>query len=180
MLFSNAVINGKKALLHSIDNLEMEANITLDSPVPYRLDALLEGLKEKDTEMVPGARVEKQGPYNGKLTRFIQRLDTKQKDKRLNFMFNTEESLLSYTYMGELCTKLMAPSVDGKKGVKIIDFSEVPSDILPLIVSLIARVIFSVQQWMPVDARHPIAIFCDEAHLYIPANTEKILTMQAW
>ena len=34
-----------------------------------------------------------------------------------------------------------------EKGVKIIDFSEVPSDILPLIVSLIARVIFSVQQW---------------------------------
>lgn len=173
MMFSNAVIDGKKAFLHSIDNLEMEANITLDSPVPYRLDSLLEGLKEKDTEMVPGARGEKQGPYNGKLTRFIQRLDTKQKDKRLNFMFSTEESLLSYTYMGELCTKLMAPSVDGKKGVKIIDFSEVPSDILPLIVSLIARVIFSVQQWMPVDARHPIAIFCDEAHLYIPANTEK-------
>ena len=88
-------------------------------------------------------------------------------------MFSSDESLLSYDYMGELCTKLMAPSVDGKKGVKIIDFSEVPSDILPLIVSLIARVIFSVQQWTPVDARHPIAIFCDEAHLYIPANTEK-------
>ena len=173
MMFSNAVIDGKKAFLHSIENFEMEANITLDSPVPYHLDALLEGLKEKDTEMVPGARGEKQGPYNGKLTRFIQRLETKQKDKRLNFMFSTEDSLLSYTYMGELCEKLMAPSVNGKKGVKIIDFSEVPSDILPLIVSLIARVIFSVQQWTPVNTRHPIAIFCDEAHLYIPANTKK-------
>ena len=174
MMFSNAVIDGKKAFLHSIDNLEMEANITLDSPIPYSLDALLEGLKEKDTEMVPGARGgEKQGPYNGKLTRFIQRLETKQKDKRLNFMFSTEESLLSYTYMVGLCEKLMAPSVNGENGVKIIDFSEVPSDILPLIVSLIACVIFSVQQWMPVNTRHPIAIFCDEAHLYIPANTEK-------
>lgn len=65
--------------------------------------------------MVPGARGEKQGPYNGKLTRFIQRLEAKQKDKRLNFMFSTEESLLSYTYMGELCEKLMAPSVNGEK-----------------------------------------------------------------
>lgn len=175
MMFSNAVIGGKKAFLHSIKNLEMEANITLDSPVPYRLDNLLEGLKEKDTDMVPGAKAntKKQGPYFGKLTRFIQRLETKQKDKRLNFMFSTEDSLLSYTYMGELCEKLMAPSVNGEKGVKIIDFSEVPSDILPLIVSLIARVIFSVQQWTPVNTRHPIAIFCDEAHLYIPANTEK-------
>ena len=174
MMFSNAVIDGKKAFLREVGNQEMEANITLDSPIPYSLNNLLNSLKEKDTEMVQGANNrEKQGAYYGKSTRFIQRLETKQRDKRLNFMFSSDESLLSYDYMGELCTKLMAPSVDGKKGVKIIDFSEVPSDILPLIVSLIARVIFSVQQWTPVDARHPIAIFCDEAHLYIPANTEK-------
>ena len=101
------------------------------------------------------------------------RLETKQKDKRLNFMFASEDDLLSYDYMSVLCSKLMLPSVAGKKGVKIIDFSEVPSDILPLIVSLIARIIFSVQQWTTVEHRHPIAIFCDEAHLYIPANTEK-------
>lgn len=173
MMFSSAVIEGKKGFLRNADKAEMEANITLDSPVPYNLDILLEALKAKDTEMVPGARSEKQGTYNGKLTRFIQRLETKQKDKRLNFMFASEDDLLSYDYMSILCSKLMLPSANGKKGVKIIDFSEVPSDILPLIVSLIARVIFSVQQWTTVEHRHPIAIFCDEAHLYIPANTEK-------
>lgn len=173
MMFSSAVIEGKKEFLRNADKAEMEANITLDSPVPYSLDMLLEALKAKDTEMVPGARGEKQGTYNGKLTRFIQRLETKQKDKRLNFMFASEDDLLSYDYMSTLCSMLMLPSVVGKKGVKIIDFSEVPSDILSLIVSLIARVIFSVQQWTTVEHRHPIAIFCDEAHLYIPANTEK-------
>ena len=173
MMFSSAVIEGKKEFLRNADKAEMEANITLDSPVPYSLDILLEALKAKDTEMVPGARGEKQGTYNGKLTRFIQRLETKQKDKRLNFMFASADDLLSYDYMSILCSKLMLPSANGKKGVKIIDFSEVPSDILPLIVSLIARVIFSVQQWTTVEHRHPIAIFCDEAHLYIPANTEK-------
>lgn len=173
MMFSNAVIEGKKDFLRKADKAEMEANITLDSPVPYSLDRLLETLKTKDTEMVPGARSEKQGPYNGKLTRFIQRLETKQKDKRLNFMFASEEDLLNYDYMSTLCSKLMLLRLRAKNGVKIIDFSEVPSDILPLIVSLIARVIFSVQQWTTVEHRHPIAIFCDEAHLYIPANTEK-------
>ena len=85
----------------------------------------------------------------------------------------SDESLLDYEYMSELCGKLMTPSRCGKNGVKIIDFSEVPSDILPLIVALIARIIFSVQQWSTIEKRHPIAIFCDEAHLYIPANTEK-------
>lgn len=52
--------------------------------------------------------------------------------------------------------------------IKIVDFSEVPSDILPLIVSLIARLSFSVQQWTKSEERHPIALLCDEAHLYIP------------
>lgn len=173
MMFSSAVIQGKKQFLKDEGKAEMEANITLDSPIPYNLDTLLASLKSKDEEMVPGAKTEKQGPYFGKLTRFIQRLESKQKDKRLNFMFASEENLLNYDYMSELCCKLMRPSVKGKKGVKIIDFSEVPSDILPLIVSLIARVIFSVQQWTMVEHRHPIALFCDEAHLYIPANTEK-------
>ncbi len=173
MMFSNAVIDGKRAFLNSIGRGDMAANITLDSPVPYDLKLLVEYLDGKDTEMVQGARSEKQGTYFGKLTRFIQRLSTKQLDKRLNFMFSSDSSLLEYDYMRKLCEKLMSPSSNEMGGVKIIDFSEVPSDILPLIVSLIARLVFSVQQWTDVDKRHPIAIFCDEAHLYIPANTER-------
>lgn len=173
MMFSNGVIEEKKKFLRVAGKSEMEANITLDSPVPYNLENLLSFLKTKDTEMVSGTRGDKQGPYFGKLTRFIQRLESKMNDKRLNFMFSSDKSLLDYEYMSELCSKLMAPSSCGKGGVKIIDFSEVPSDILPLIVALIARIIFSVQQWSAIEKRHPIAIFCDEAHLYIPANTEK-------
>jgi len=79
---------------------------------------------------------------------------------------------MEYNYMTTLCEMLLAPaSKDG--GVKIINFSEVPSDVLPLIVSLIARVIFSVQQWVERDQIHPVALFCDEAHLYIPENARQ-------
>jgi DNA helicase HerA-like ATPase len=175
MIFSNAVLEGKQDFLNSNDQGDMSANITLDSPIPYSLNKLLDALNEKDTEMVQGARAgtEKQGTYFGKLTRFIQRLQTKQSDKRLNFMFSQDANLLTYGYMLDLCRRIMQPAENGHSGVKIIDFSEVPSDILPLIVSLIARLVFSVQQWSDVTKRHPIAIFCDEAHLYIPANTDK-------
>lgn len=175
MIFSNTVWDGKQKFLNDNGKTDMAASITLDSPVPYYLDALLGDLNAKDNEMVQGSRAgsEKQGPYYGKLTRFIQRLQSKQNDKRLNFMFSQDTSLLQYDYMLDLCQRVMQPAENGKSGVKIIDFSEVPSDILPLIVSLIARIIFSVQQWSDVDKRHPIAIFCDEAHLYIPANTNK-------
>ncbi len=120
--------------------------------------------------MVPGARAgsEKQGALNGKLTRFIQRLKSKQSDKRLNFIFNSEDELLQYDWFISLVKNLL--DFGNEKGLKIIDFSEVPSDILPLITGLIGRLIFSIQQWMEVGKRHPIALFCDEAHLYIPTN----------
>lgn len=175
MMFSNKVIEGKKEFLTSTHKDELKDDITLDSPIPYSLTSLLAKLDTLDKEMVTSASTGKpvKGPYNGLLTRFIQRLNTKQLDKRLNFLFSQDTALLDYNYMSDLCKGLMQPAEDGKNGVKIINFSEVPSDILPLIVSLIARIIFSVQQWTDTDKRQPIALFCDEAHLYIPANSDK-------
>lgn len=177
MVFSTEVFNQKRESLKSGCHEDMEGIITVDSPIPYDLQILISALETLDKQMVKGARGDKQGPYNGKLTRFIQRLRAKAEDKRLNFMFSKDGELLSYEYMNELCEKLMMPSDGTKGGVKIIDFSEVPSDILPLIASLIARVIFAVQQWS--DRHVPIAIFCDEAHLYIPSNSESSMDTQS-
>ena len=35
-----------------------------------------------------------------------------------------------------------------------------------------ATPVFSVQQWTPSARRHPIALFCDEAHNYIPDTAQ--------
>lgn len=172
MVFSQAVIGEKISLLEQTGHADLAGDITLDSPVPYRISNVLTALKEKNEEMVPGVRGLKQGDFFGKLPRFIQRLETKVTDKRLNFMFSPVETLLEFSYMDMLCKRLMAPASQGG-GIKIIDFSEVPSDILPLIVSLLARIMFSVQQWMDRTKINPLAIFCDEAHLYIPANAQQ-------
>jgi len=164
------IIKYKKQKLEEDKKQDILNNFTIDSPVPYPLDRVLEELDEKDTEMVQGSGSrEKQGPLYGKLTRFVQRLKSKQSDKRLNFLFNKNSALQEYDWLEKLVEKLM--DFNNKKGNKIIDFSEVPSDILPLITGLVTRLIFSVQQWTNEDKRHPIALFCDEAHLYIPANT---------
>lgn len=81
-------------------------------------------------------------------------------------MFGNVEETYNLEWLKELCVRLVATANSCR--VKVIDFSEVPSDILPLIVSLVARIVFSIQQWTPSDKRHPISLFCDEAHLYIP------------
>lgn len=169
MLFSRTVLEKKKEFLEQSGKGDMVDNITIDSPIPYSMDHLIEKLSFYNTEMVPGVKSEKKGDFNGQLSRFIQRLESKKYDKRLNFMFCSDDNLLDYDYMSSLCSKLMSSASNGG-GVKIIDFSEVPSDILPLIVSLIARVIFFVQQWVDKDKIAPIALFCDEAHLYIPES----------
>jgi uncharacterized protein len=164
------IIKYKKEKLKEEGKVDILNNFTVESPIPYKISSVLSALEAKDTGMVPGARpnTEKQGPLNGKLTRFIQRLKSKQSDKRLNFIFNSDDELLNYDWLVFLINKLLDFGND--KGLKIIDFSEVPSDILPLITGLIGRLVFSTQQWMEDEKRHPIALFCDEAHLYIPAN----------
>ena len=118
--------------------------ITVDSPVAYDLQTVLTRLKSKDEEMVPGARAgsEKLGPYNGKLTRFNQRLENKLSDKRMGFMFSLQTEEKSQNWLKDFARVLM--KADG--GVKVIDMSEVPSDVLPLVIGLLARIVFTVQQ----------------------------------
>ena len=163
------IIKYKKRKLEDDKREDILNNFTVNSPLPYSIDEVLRELEEQDREIVKGTRGDKQGPLHGKLTRFIQRLKSKQSDKRLHFLFNSNSALQEYNWLEKLVEKLM--DFNNGRGNKIIDFSEVPSDILPLITGLVTRLIFSVQQWTNEDKRHPIALFCDEAHLYIPADT---------
>lgn len=182
MLFSKIVYNEKIEFLNSIGDTTYKGLITIDSPVPYKIENVLSELKRLDSEMVEGARAgsEKQGPFFGKITRFIQRLEAKIADKRLGFMFQICDDELHIDWMSELCSCLMAGSfLNSKKaGVKIIDFSEVPSDVLPLVIGLVARIVFSVQQWTKKESQHPICLLCDEAHLYIPERTNQDATTE--
>ena len=173
MLFQREVTSAKRSRLEELKQKDVLANFTIDSPVPYSIKTVIEKLTELDNEKVDGVRGEKQGPFFGKLSRFIQRLEAKQQDRRLGFLFDVGDDAMRYEWLNELSTVLLGSTgVRGKGGVKIIDFSEVPSDVLPLVVGLVARIIFSVQQWTRKELRHPIALLCDEAHLYIPERHE--------
>lgn len=170
MVFSKVVREHKATTVEGRDDQSLKENFTIDSPIPYSLDAALAKFHELDVEMVKGSgSKDKQGPFHGRLTRFIQRLEAKCEDRRLGFLFKGGDETKEYEWLGRLCGSLMhGTEVRGGGGVKVIDFSEVPSDVLPLIVGLVARLLFSVQQWTSQDKRHPLAVFCDEAHLYIP------------
>ncbi|ALZ75306.1 ATP-binding protein [Rheinheimera sp. F8] len=171
MIMSREINQAKRKYLDDDGQEDILKHFTVDSPVPFDLEVLMGRLNEINVEMVPGASAgkEKQGDFFGKLARMISRLENKISDRRLGFMFSGGGDVLDFTWLEKFTTAVLGCSGEnGKAGIKIINFSEVPSDVLPLIVSLVARVTFSIQQWTPSELRHPIALLCDEAHLYMP------------
>ena len=169
MIMAREINQAKRKYLEDNDQQDLLKHFTVDSPVPFDLDFLMSRLNEINVEMVPGARGEKQGDFFGKLARMISRLENKISDRRLGFMFSGGGDILDFAWLEKFANAALGSTGEnGKAGIKIINFSEVPSDVLPLIVSLVARVTFSVQQWTPSELRHPIALLCDEAHLYMP------------
>lgn len=172
MAFSNAVISAKRHALECANMLEELETFTIDSPVPYDMEFVVQELERLNTERVlnPNTNKENNGPFHGKFNRFLPRLSSKRSDRRHGFLFKLSEVHLKSEYLNSLVDRLMTSTSRDQNGIKIIDFSEVPSDILPIVLSLVARLVFQVQQWSALESRHPIALVCDEAHLYLPAR----------
>lgn len=184
----DSVIELKRSAIDALGKLELLEGFTVDTPVPYRLTDLVSSLDFKNDEAIDtgetyasGARKgqpkTEKGPMSGQLSRFLVRLKTKMSDRRYAFMYQAPAEYETYEALHELAKKLLGTGnvKDGvNPGIKIIDFSEVPSDILPVVVGLVGRLIYQIQFWSSPgedgDARHPIVIVCDEAHLYLPSG----------
>jgi len=170
--FTTHVREFKDTTLKAEKQETVRATFTVDSPVPYKLTDLLIKLREDDTGMKPGAtKAEIKGDWNGKLTRFISRLEAKAEDRRYGFMFKPPEAALKYDWLAKQIAKLLAPG-EGKHGIKVVDFSEVPSDVLPVVTGVFARLLYDVQFWMQPERRTPFVFVCDEAHLYLPVRAD--------
>lgn len=171
MVLARAVTAAKLHDLEQRNETELIEHFTVDSPIPYRLEYVLDELKRLNAERVPGPKGDRQGDFHGKLSRLIARLENKMSDRRLGFLMNPPREAFEMSWLEQLAGRLVCGrdhQADKRGGVKIIDFSEVPSDILPLVVGRVASLVFSVQLWTEKAKRHPIALLCDEAHLYMP------------
>ncbi len=111
------------------------------------------------------------GDWEGKLTRFLARLEAKLEDRRYGFLFKPPEAAQKYNWLAQQVTRLLV-SPPRKPGIKIVDFSEVPSDVLPVVTGTFARLLYDVQFWTMPEKRAPFALICDEAHLYLPVRED--------
>jgi len=172
MAFQNAVIDEKKAVLSELNKDEVLNAFTLDSPIPFSIEKVIHKLTDLNEEMAQGARGLKQGPFFGQFSRLLTRLNSKLTDKRYGFLFHAPESEHQYNSMAAMINQLMDYKTANSQ-IKVIDFSDVPSDILPIIVGLVARIIYQVQFWTDHEKRRPLVMVCDEAHLYLPKKEGK-------
>jgi len=173
MAFQDTVVAEKKRTLQSLKKTEVLNAFTLDSPVPFSIQSVIVELQRLNEEMVQGSSGrDKQGPFYGQFSRLLIRLNSKVTDKRYGFLFQAPASAHEYNAMATMVKRLMDYS-ESKVQIKVIDFSEVPADILPVIVGLVARIIYQVQFWTDRIKRKPMALVCDEAHMYLPKKDGK-------
>lgn len=161
----------KLETLNNEDKQDTAKTFTVDSPIPFDIKSLIDKLRDDDTRKGIGKNGPIKGEWEGKLTRFISRLETKIEDKRYGFMFQPHIESQDYNWLAEMLCNLLGYN-DSQKGIKIIDFSEVPSDVLPVVTGTLARLLYDVQFWMETEKRTPFTLICDEAHLYLPTKDE--------
>lgn len=143
--------------------------ITIDTPVYFDFNAILKQFRALDTQMVPGAGgKDKQGPMFGQFTRLLMRIDSRLNDRRYDLIFRPK-TYLSSVSMEDLFRRLLGESEGDRKKVVVIDLSPVPFDVRGSVISLILRCIFDFAYWYRRvnEARYPVAVFADEAHIYL-------------
>ncbi|MBI0155580.1 ATP-binding protein [Gilliamella sp. M0364] len=170
--FTEHVRKLKTQTLSNLNKHDVLNTFTVDSPIFYNINELASLLSSDNEEKVPSSSSndkKKNGPWNGKLTRFVARLNAKIEDRRLGFMFNPPEKTNDYNWLVNFAKDLFETGKN-RKGIKVIDFSEVPSDVLPIVTGVLARLIYTIQFWIENEYRHPLTLVCDEAHLYLPVR----------
>ncbi|HEX9648035.1 MAG TPA: DUF87 domain-containing protein [Alphaproteobacteria bacterium] len=131
--------------------------LTVDTPVPYRLTELIRII---DQSMGKLDKPDTSAPY----LRLLARLEQINSDKRYAFMFS---GLLVRDTMPAVMSRMLRIPVRGKP-LTIVDLSGVPSEIVDVVVSVVARMVFDFALWAERDRRPPIMLVCEEAHRYIP------------
>ena len=169
--FTGHVRNLKERTLTENSKDSVKDTFTVDSPIPYKISELVDKLQTDDTAKGVSASTGKpvKGEWEGRLTRFVSRLKAKLEDRRYGFMFQPPDEAQKYEWLADQMLSLISSGKSGR-GIKVIDFSEVPSDVLPIVTGTFARLLYDIQFWLDPDKRTPIAIICDEAHLYLPVK----------
>ncbi|MEI8393830.1 MAG: DUF87 domain-containing protein [Rhodospirillaceae bacterium] len=157
-ILKEAVLQARRAYVQAGQD---NGHITVDTPTPFRLSELkhlLNGAMGKLEKAEPTA------PY----LRLLSRLDSLVNDRRFSFMFS---GLMVRDTMAEILSRVLRIPVAGKP-ITILDLSAVPSEIVDVVVSVMARTIFDFALWSTKVQPVPLLLVCEEAHRYAPRRDD--------
>ncbi|MDO8353869.1 MAG: DUF87 domain-containing protein, partial [Aestuariivirga sp.] len=133
------------------------SNIGVDTPLPYRTSDLTGILEEYIGKLELRGEL---APYK----RLKARIETISRDPRYGFMFG---SLTVQDNMSSVLARLFRIPVNGKP-IAIVELGGLPSEIINVVVSVLARLAFDFGVWSA--GRIPITFVCEEAHRYVPID----------
>ncbi len=145
----NGIVRGRE--------LTDPTNIGVDTPIPYRTSDLI-GLIEEYI-----GKLEMRGelaPYK----RLKSRVETISRDPRYAFMFG---GLTVQDTMAAVLSRIFRIPVAGKP-IAILELGGLPSEIINVVVSVLARLAFDFGVWSA--GQIPITFVCEEAHRYVPID----------
>lgn len=142
--------------------------ITIDTPVFFDFNEILNEFRRLDTQMVPGTRGDVKGPLHGQFTRLLMRIDSRLNDRRYDIIFRPTTYTTSAS-MEDLFRNILGEKPAERRKVVVIDLSPVPFDVRSSVISLVLRCLFDFSYWYRrVNGKSfPIAVFADEAHIYL-------------
>ncbi len=136
------------------------AGYTADTPVPYRIEDLINLLDER------------MGKLENRTSRtiyhkLIGRIQTFRNHPRYAFMF--ENANIGGDTMSEILAHLFRLPPDGKP-MTIMQMAGFPAEVVDSVVSVLCRMAFDFGLWS--DGVAPLLFVCEEAHRYAPANSK--------
>ncbi|MFZ3014411.1 MAG: DUF87 domain-containing protein [Nitrospira sp.] len=135
--------------------------ITVDTPVPYKLSALIAAIDQQMATLTAS----KQESH----LKIKNKIETLQQDSRFAFLVRPDVDV-SDNMKNIVAQYLRIPVSD--KPLSIIDLSGVPSDVVDVVVSVLCRMIFDFAVWSPRPVQVPVLLVCEEAHRYAPRRDD--------
>src|SRR4051794_3292186 len=141
-----------------VRNDPKSSGVTVDTPVPYRLEDLIRLIDERM------GKLENRAAW-AKFHRLITRIETARNDPRYGFMFDNAN--VGGDTMVETLAQLFRLPPNGMP-MTIMQLAGFPAEVVDSVVSVLLHMAFEFGLWS--DGAFPLLCVCEEAHRYAPAD----------
>lgn len=146
------------------------SRLSVDSPVYFSLKEMYLHFKKANEQQMDFGKAK--GPLFGQFDEFLIKLESKLNDARYDFLFKPKRRNKSET-LSDLLRDFVGMG-HPKAQITVLDLSAIPADVRPTIASQISKLAYEFNFWNPDRYDFPIVLFCEEAHSYIPRESDDI------